>query len=162
MSDEEVAQVNVEVSASTKELAKKKLEHGGLTRVVRERLTEIAHGTDVSQKEQLQDQLEELREERHQLKTERNRIDEQLDEVERKMERVESRLDELRDKEGEYEGAIQMIEQMMHEESMTVFEDHGRIITAAKCGNCSESDVIQDLRERNPGLDDELFPQEYR
>ena len=158
MSDEkETEQINVEVPKRTKELAKEELEHGGLTRVIRERLSEIAHGAESTKKERLKDQLEELRDERKKLKGERMEIDEQLDVVERKIERAESKLDELRDTESEYEGALQIIEEQMHNDGIRIFVGHGRVRDAAKIGNCTEQDVINDIQQRNPNLPEEQF-----
>jgi chromosome segregation ATPase len=150
-------QINVEVPAETKELAKGKLEHGGLTRVVRETLERIAHGEQSTEIERVKDQLADLRDTRQSLQKDRNRIDDELDDIERKIERAENRLDELRDKQGEYEGALQMIEDAMHEEGMHVFTDHGQVQEAAKIGDCSPGDVIEDLQERNPELPEERF-----
>jgi chromosome segregation ATPase len=157
--DEDTEQINVEVPARTKELAKDQLEHGGLTRVIREKLTQIAHGEEASEIERVKDQLHELRDERRDLKRERHDIDQQLEKVDVKIERAENKLDELRDKEGEYEGALQMIEEEMHNEGMCVFEGHGRIKNAADIGDCTQQDVINDLKERNPDLPQEQFSQ---
>jgi len=163
MSDdgEDMEQINVKVPARTKELAKQRLEHGGITRVVRESLTRVAHGEEASEKERVKDHLEELRDERRELKNERNQIDDKLDELDVKIERAEDRLDELRDKEGEYEGALQMIESAIRgedrERPMNVFVGHGQVEHAAELANCSQEDVIEDLKERNPNLPDSRF-----
>lgn len=154
---ENVEQINVEVPATTKELAMRELEHGGLTRVVRETLERVAHGEQSTEIERVKDQLSDLRDTRQDLQKERNAIDDKLDDVERKIERAESRLDELRDKEGEYDGALQMVEERMHSDGMRVFPEHAKIQDAASVGDCSPEDVIDDLRERNPELPDTQF-----
>jgi len=157
--DEPTEQVNVQVPKRTKELAKEKLEHGGLTRVIRESLSRVAHGEETTERERVKDHLKELRDEKREKLSERNRIDDQIAELEVKIERAESRLEELEDKVGEYEGMLQVIEHLMHDEGMHVYPGHSRIQDAAQTGNCTAEDVVADLKERNPDLDDEMFEQ---
>jgi chromosome segregation ATPase len=154
---EETESVHVEVPKSTKELAKEQLEHGGLTRVVREELERIAHGSETSEKQRLQDHLQDLRDERKHLKTERTEIDNQIDDLEVKIERIENKLDNIRDREGEYEGALRMIEEMMEKHGMNVDVGHGKVEDAARVGNCTPEDVIADLKDRNPQYGPERF-----
>lgn len=154
---EETESVHVEVPKSTKEQAKRQLEHGGLTRVVREELERIAHGSEVSEKKRLQDQLQELRDERTEKKKERNALDDELEELEVKIERIENKLDNIRDREGEYEGALRMIEEMMEKHGMNVDFGHGKVEDAARVGNCTVEDVIADLKDRNPQYGPERF-----
>jgi len=157
MTDEETAAVNVQVPERTKELAKDKLEHGGITRVVTEALANVAHGAKTTEMERVKDSLRDLRDERQGLQNERNKIDDQLDDIERKIERAEERLESLRDKEGEYEGALSAIEAEMRDEDISVFPSHGRVTSAAEVGGCDPEKVIADLKERNPELPDERF-----
>jgi len=159
MSDDEQdhAQINVTVPRETKEIAKRKLEHGGLTRVVRDALTRVAHGEDVSEREKVTDKLRQLRDTKREKISKRNQLDDEIAELEVKIERAENRLDELDDKQGEYEGTLKMIEQKMHDDGMHVFPGHGMIDEAASIGGCSPEDVIDDLRERNPDLPDHRF-----
>lgn len=154
-----MAQINVKVPRDTKELAKKQLDHGGLSERVRQELEWIAHGEEVSEKKRLKDRLEDLRSDRQEKKVERANLDREIDELNRKIERVEDQLDSLRDKEGEYEGALQMIEESMREDGMRVFEGHGQIKEAASIGDCSQQTVIQDLQERNGDLPEGRFEQ---
>lgn len=155
--DEELAQINVKVPERTKELAKEELEHGGLTRVVQETLSQIAHGGKTTERQRTLDHLEELRDEKREKVEERNTLDSEINDLELKIERAENRLDELDDKMGEYEGMLQLIESQMHEEQMHVDPGHGKIRDAAKKAGCDESDVIDDLRERNPDLPEGQF-----
>lgn len=158
--NEETEQLVVNVPADAKEAAKEKLEHGGLTRVVREKLSEVAYGAESSEKERLQHRLDDLRDTRQEKKNERAQLDREIDEINRKIERVEERLDTLRDKAGEYEGALQMIEDLMHEDGMIVDPGNGKVQRAAEVSDCSASDVIADLKERNPELEQSHFQEE--
>jgi len=155
-----MSDVYVQVPKHTKELAKSKLEHGGLSRVVREKLTQVAHGAETSERERIKDNLQELRDDRRQLKNKREAINDKLEELEIKIQRAEDRLDDLRDKEGEYEGALQMIEDEMHEQGARVFPEHKAVERAARLGECDELDVIRDLEDRNPDLPEEQFSTE--
>lgn len=149
-------QIHVKVNRQTKELAKEKLGHGGLSRAVRQTLERIAHGQEVSERQRIEDRLETLRDERQEKRLKRNQLDNELDEINRKIERAESELDALRDKEGEYEGALQMLEDSLHD-GMNVFPEHAQVKEAAAIGECKPRDVIDDLRERNPDLPSERF-----
>jgi len=128
--------------------------------VVREKLTQVAHGAKTSERERIKDNLQELRDDRRQLKNKREAINDELEEFEIKIQRAEDRLDDLRDKEGEYEGALQMIEDEMHEQGARVFPEHKAVERAARLGDCEELDVIRDLEDRNPDLPEEQFSTE--
>lgn len=155
--EEDYEQINVKVPKTTKELAKKELEYGGLTRVIRDTLTQIAHGEEVSEYEKVKDQLQNLRDQKRSKIQQRNQLDSDIEDLDVKIERAEDRLNELEDKVGEYEGALRMIEQSMREEEQRVFVGHGKIKRVAELGNCSQEDVISDLRERNPELPNYMF-----
>jgi len=157
MTDEDTEQVNVEVPAETKEVAKRKLEHGGITRVVREALSRVAHGEETTERERVKDNLQDLRDKKRQKINERNNLDNEIAELETQIERAENRLEELEDKVGEYEGMLQVIESTMHENGMHVDPGHGRVKDAAQVGNCTPEDVIADLQDRNPDLPDKQF-----
>jgi uncharacterized coiled-coil DUF342 family protein len=100
MSDEtpdekdEYEQLNVKVPRETKEAAKGRLDHGGLTREIRETLHQIAYGT-ASERADLAADLEALREERRELRTERDYLNAQIENLNQKIERKEDRLNEL-------------------------------------------------------------------
>lgn len=155
--NEEYEQIHAKVPKDTKELAKRKLEHGGITRVVREELERVAHGEEAREIERVQDNLDDLREERRKKKRERDNIESDLDEIERKIERAERRLNKLRDKKGEYQGMLKMIEEQMRENGMAVDPGHKQVLDAAEAGNCSPEDVITDLQDRNQDIDDDRF-----
>jgi DNA repair exonuclease SbcCD ATPase subunit len=157
--DAEQSQVNVKVPKRTKELAKEKLEHGGLTRLVREELARVAHGEKVSQREKVRDHLQELRDKKRDKISERNNLDDEIAQLDVKIERAEAELEKIDDVEGKYDGYLQSIEDQMHEDGMNVFQGHAMVQKAAKLGECDEEDVIEDLKSRNPELDPSRFQQ---
>lgn len=154
---EERQLVSARVDKDTYEAAKKRLDHGGVSREIRQTIEAIAHGAVESEKERLKQQLEEERKERSRLRNERAEIDRKLENKDRVIERLENRLDAVRDKEGEYEGALQMIESDYLLEGGHVFLEHKQIQKAAGLGNCDPEDVIADLKERNPAVPNEQF-----
>lgn len=155
--DEEMEQLVVEVPKNTKQIAKRNLEHGGLSREVRATLARIAHGEEVAEVRQVKDNLEDLRDERANLKQKRDTIENELQDVERKIERGEAKLERLRDIESEYEGRLKGIEERMQQEDMHVWPEHGVVKSTAEDYGQEPDDIIQDLRERNPELPDEQF-----
>lgn len=158
MSDEEdTERVTAEVPKRDKEIAKAKLDHGGISREIRKTITRIAHGAEISERERLKEDIETWRDERRGKVHEKQSLENEIDELDVKIERAENQLDELRDKQGEYEGALQIIEEEMHEVGMCVFEGHAKVEHAASLGDCSVEDVMDDLRDRNPDLPESQF-----
>lgn len=158
MSDN-MEQVVVEVDKDTKELAKRKLEHGGLSREIRNTLARIAHGEEQGEAQRVKDNLEDLRDRRAELKQKRDGIENELQDIERKIERAENKLESLRDAEQEYIGRLKSIEERMEEDGMRVWEEHGKVQSVAREYGKEPSDVLEDLRERNPGFEDRQFQQ---
>lgn len=155
--DEKMATVHVEVPERTKEIAQEKLEYGGLTRVVRESVARVAHGEEVAERDRVADHLKDLRKQKRDKIRERDDINDEIDEIERKIERAEEELDRLDNSVGEYEGALQMIEDTMDNTNASVFIGHGKIRKAAEVGDKPQEDVIEDLKQRNPDMDNDRF-----
>jgi hypothetical protein len=80
--DEETVQVVVNVPKSIRDTAKAKLEYGGLTREIRQRLEEVAFGADLSQRSRLERQREEYRSEIRDLRERRREIDTDIENYE--------------------------------------------------------------------------------
>lgn len=93
--DDELVQVNVRVPKRDKEAADEQLPHGGLTREVRQRIREIAHGEPTTQEQELRRQLQALRDDRAELRAERDMLNEKLAQVDSKIERMERELTTL-------------------------------------------------------------------
>jgi len=155
MSDDKVP-IRFLVDPETKEEAMAKLDHGGMSRGLRQRVERIAD-SGKSRKERLEDELQDTREEREDKVADRDKLNTDIERLNSKIERLEKELDEIRDRQGEYEGHLQSIETMLHEENARVFEGHGQITTAAEAGDCEPADVIADLKERNPNLPNHRF-----
>jgi len=148
--------VGFKANSETVEVAKSKLDHGELSELLRREVDRIAHGTDVAEEQRLTDQLESLREERREKRQERDNIERDLEELEREIERVERRLSELRDQEGEYDGVLAMLEEDLHD-GVRIIGGGEKIKKAARIGDCTTDDVIDDLKERNPDVPDKAY-----
>lgn len=141
--------VNFNAKSETLQEAKAKLEHGELSEELRATLDRIAHGADVAEEKRLTDRLETLRESRRELRQERENIERQLEETNRNIERVERRLEQLREQNGEYDGVLAMLEEDL-QSGVRILSGSPKVERAASIGDCTPSDVIQDLRDRNP------------
>jgi len=155
--DKQMEQLVVEVPKETKQIAKRNLEHGGLSREVRATLTRIAHGEEVAEVKKVKDNLDDLRDTRADLKQQRDTVENELQDVERKIERAENRLDQLRDVESEYKGRLKAIEDRMYDDEMHIWPDHGMVKSAAQEHGKEPSEIIDDIRDRNEDLPSEQF-----
>lgn len=149
-------QVTFNADKETVETAKEKLEYGELSEELRGRLDEIAYGAQTTKREQLKEQLEKLRGDKQEVHHEIEELENEEKEIDRKIRRVEEQLDAIRDTDGEYNGALEMIEVKL-ERGERMFSTHEDVERAAQIGQKPKQDVIQDLRERNPDLPDEAF-----
>lgn len=155
MSDDDTL-VNFRAPEETVETAKMKLEHGEMSKELRTRLEEIAHGTDVAERTRIKDQLKEKRQERRDKQREINNLQNDVDEIDRDIERLEERLDQLAEQEGEYDGYLKSLEADLRD-GEHLFAGHAKVEEAATLGDCSEEEVINRLQERNPEIPDLQF-----
>lgn len=155
MSDDGMALLTARVDEDRKDRVKNRLDHGGLTREIRELLKRLDEHAG-SEKKRLKRELQATREERDEWVQKRDEANSHIEQQNKRIERLENELDTIRDKQGEYEGYLQSIETAMHD-GMRVFEDHKQVVNAAEAGDCDPLDVIIDLRERNPNLPDAKF-----
>jgi len=138
------------------EKVKSDLEHGGLSRILRERLEEAAYGVEVAERTRVKENLRDLREERRGIESKISKLQNDREEKDREIERLEQKLDRLAEQDGEYDGHLQSIEANLHD-GKSVFTGHPLVKSAADAGDCDETDVIQDLQERNPELPESQF-----
>lgn len=151
-------QINFTVEAGAKDLAKEKLDHGELSTELRETIHKIAYGEEISKRERLHKELAELRDRKDELRADIREKQAEVEEVEGKIARKEERLDGMERQEDKYEATLEMLEETLYAGGR-VFEDHGQVMKAAKIGGKETSDVIDELRERNPSIPDHAFVQ---
>lgn len=157
MSDEKnMTRVGFEAPAETVERVKRKTEWGGMSEKLRERLHEIAYGTEVTERKRLRENLEDLRKDKREVEQEIENLRHQRDEFEREIKNIEERLDVLMDNDGEYDGFLQALESDLRD-GKRVDPGHGKVERAAELGECAPTDVIEALQERNPDIPDAAF-----
>ena len=139
------------VDEATLEEAKSGLDRGDLSDELRNTVDRLAHGADVAEETRLQDRLETLRGDRRRKRQERDNVEQELEELNRDIERVEQRLDALREQDGEYDGVLAMLEEELHD-GVRILGGGDKIKKAARIGDCTTDDVIDDLKERNPDV----------
>lgn len=151
-------QINFTVEQNAKDLAKEKLDYGELSTELRQTIHRIAYGEEISKRERLHKRLAELRDEKDSKRAEVREIQAEIEELEGEIARIEERLDGMERREDKYEATLEMLEQTLYAGGR-VFEDHGQVMKAAKIGGVETSDVIDELRDRNPSIPDHAFVQ---
>jgi chromosome segregation ATPase len=159
MSEKRDDQLNVNVNGDVKEMAKKKLGHGGLTDRVNEVLYQVAHGAEVSERRRLKDELESKRKDKRDIEQDIDDLRHKRDELEREISNIEERLDAIMDQEGQYEGFFQSIENDL-QNGRSFWPQHPKIQEAAEMGNVQPEQIIEDLKERNPNIPEIQFEDE--
>lgn len=154
MSNDKLVTFNAD--PKTWEKAKSKTEHGELSERFREELNAIAHGVEISEQERVSDLLKEKRKDKRDKQREITDLQKDVDEIEREIERLEDRLEALAEQDGEYDGFLQSLDELL-KDGQHVFPDHSQIKKAAEIGGCSRTEVINDLKRRNPEIPEKQF-----
>jgi len=154
--DKEMKQVGFEAEREVVERVKEDLEYGDLSEELRHRLQEIAYGTRTARKEQLREKLQSLREKDREILRDIQQSQEKRKEKQREIERVEQKLETLRDTEGEYAGALEMLEARLHD-GERIHKKLDAVDHAADVGDTTREGVLEDLAERNPDVPNFAF-----
>lgn len=91
------------------------------------------------------------------LESERNERDREIEDARGELEALRRKLEAVEQEADRYERHLEEIENMMHDDGMSVFPEHGSVQDAADTGDVDAEQVIADLRERNPDLSDQRF-----
>lgn len=158
-SDEEMTQVKALVPEDAKEVAKQKLDHGGLSEEIRKTIESIAYGGDVQQRTRLERRRDEIKETLRDLRQERKRIETKIDAEESKLDAVEEEIAALAEREDKYEAKLEELEAKVRIEGARVFADHPAVHRAAKTGGVEPEGVIEELKDRNPDVPEYAFKQ---
>jgi hypothetical protein len=176
-SDEaETVQLKAEVPKHLKEQVKSELGYGGITQVVTDKLKEIARGQTVEQAERENEiRLETALDGSERMFARADECDGVIDGMAEKLRRdaidqihavARENREQMADARAEVEDAIETeYETLMHEleqmleDGQRVWESHGTVEDAAqKAGRGhTPADVIDELKERKPDIDDEKF-----
>lgn len=155
--DEETTMITVNVPTSVHETAKQKLEHGGLSREVRESLRRIAFGEDMNQRSRLERQLEELRDEREELRAERRELAAKIENIDSKIDGIQDDISSLSSEEERYESKLEELEYRVRAEGTRLWPENVHVERVAKEAQREPDAVINDLMERNPDIPEYAF-----
>lgn len=156
MSSNTEKQVAFTVEEAVHQQAKEKLDHGEMSEILRDAIHEAAFGTRTTERQRVKDRLKDLREKKRRKQREKRNLEQEIDETERKIERCEERLDQLQEQDGEFDGALELLESRLRE-GTRVFVGYGQVEQAAELGQCTQEEVIEALKERNPEIPDLAF-----
>lgn len=138
------------------ETAKGKLEHGELSERLRETIRTIAYGAETTERERLREKLKDLREDGREIDQQIRELRVDREEINRDIERVETRLEQLQEDDGKYDGVLEMLETDLSD-GVRITSGSPRVQRAAEIGNCEPTQVIDDLKDRNPEIPDKAF-----
>lgn len=138
--------------------AKEKCDHGELSEELRRTVQRLAYGSEATKRERVKEELETLREDKREVVVEKQQLQSKEQEIQRKIERKEAELDALQDTEAEYNGMLESIEADLHS-GARVWEDMSKVETAAQKADKTTTEVMSELKERNPDVPDEAFRQ---
>lgn len=179
--DAETVQLKAEVPKHLKEQVKSQLGYGGIKQVVVDKLKEIARGQTVEQAERENEiRLETALDASERMLARADECDGVIDGMAEKLRRdaidqihavARENREQMADAQAEVEDAIETeyetlmneLEQML-EDGQWVFESHGTVKDAAKTKGVgfTPADVIAELKERKPDIDESKFEKRQR
>jgi len=149
-------QVGFTVDEATWHSAMDRLEWGEMSERLRDTVVEIAYGADISKRQKVQRRLDEVRDRRDELQSRIDNLRVDLQRRNTQVAELERTLATLNDVEGEYSGALQVIEDIITA-GARVDPEHVQVKRAAALKKVQPQEVIKDLQERNPDLPPEAF-----
>ncbi len=154
--DAEKVQVSHLVPEHVREAAKARAEYGELSEKVRTLYETVAFGEEIGERSQLQRELDSIREKKDRKRAKKREIETEIENLERREQRIEERISSLSSKEDKFEGAMEMIEQQLYD-GTHIFPEHGLVTRATGLAGMDPEQVINKLKERNPGVPDYAF-----
>lgn len=160
--DEDKVQVIVKVPKSVRDAAKEKLEHGGMSRELRDTLTRIAFGEDLNQRSRLERTRDELQNRINELRAKRRELDTEIDNLEMRREGINEKLTNVTTREDKFEAKLESLENRLLNEGQRLFETHAAVIEAAQTGAVETEQVIAMLKERNEEVPEYAFQEAFK
>lgn len=156
MSDSDTEQVNHLVPADVKERAKEHAEYGELSEAVRDVYRIYASAGGSGTLAQLEIKLRKTRREKESIQERIDALNEELTEVKKREAELQAEIRNYQRESTEYERLLCELDELLVD-GAAVFESHAKVQNAASVGGVSTTEVIDDLRERNPDLPDSRF-----
>lgn len=155
--DEEMVPVRAYIKESVHEIAKEKLEHGGISREIRETMNEVAFGEELTQRNRLERQREDVKGSLQNKRAERREIDAEIETLEENVQSIDEKLASITEEEDKYEAKLEEIESQLRCDGIRVWDDMPMVTRAAATGGVEPNGVIQTLKERNPDVPSYAF-----
>lgn len=149
-------QVGFKIDKETYESAMQRLEWGEMSERLRDTVVEIAFGADISKRAKVQRRLNEVRQKRDDSLAQADQLRNEAREYNARIAELERTLSHLNDADGEYSGALQVIEDLLIT-GARVDPEHVQVKRAAALKKITPQQVIEDLQNRNEYLPDEAF-----
>lgn len=130
-----------------------KTEHGEKGDVLRRAIKRYVSGGETSERERLTHRKEELTDELERINEKRRGLDRDEEKITRQLDRVNDRLNRLNTLSGEYEQKLSQIEGKLYD-GVRITTDHTAVTAAAAVADSTPIDVVNELKERNPGVPD--------
>lgn len=155
--EEEDVRITFTARESTRDGAKRKLPHGGMSEELRGTLRRIAHGEDMNQRSRLEKQKRDLKKELRDERERRRDADANIETLEDRIQGINEELEGLSAKEDRYEAKLENLEYDIRIEGTRLWADHPKVTNvAAEVGKTGQG-VIKDLKHRNPDVPDQAF-----
>lgn len=154
--DKEMVPVNFDAPKEAYEQAKENLEWGQMSEELRGRVNEIAFGAETTRREELRERLTSLRDDKRKKESKIRDFQNERDHIDRKIERIEQQLDSIRDNEGEYNGALEMLESRLLD-GERLYQQHEGLERVANIAEKPKQEFIKDLQKRNPEVPSYAF-----
>lgn len=151
MSDDKMVQVSFTVPQHIKEAADTNAEYGEKSEVLRNAMARMAGGEELSKREHLTKRLEEITEEKDSIQKQIRQLEAEYDELEKEERRKQNALEELRTEEQEYREKLAELEGSLYSGARVTVE-WKQVNRAAAIAEKDAEEVIDDLKERNPGV----------
>jgi len=149
-------QVGFVVDKATYESAMERLEWGEMSERLRDTVVEIAFGADISKREKVRRRLEEVRKKRDDALDQADKLRSDSRQYNARIAELEQTLSHLNDADGEYSGALQVIEDLLIM-GARIDPEHVQVKRAAALQKVRPEQVIEDLKNRNSELPPEAF-----
>lgn len=146
------------VDRSARDVAQDRTDHGEMSEKVRALYEVEAFGEDMGQRSQLERELDAVRDEKDSIRAEIRRLESEFESLGDREKRIESSLSNLSSKEDKFDGALEMLEQQLYG-GAHVDPKHPGVKRAAGLASSQPEQVIQTLKDRNPGVPHHAFVQ---
>lgn len=154
--DDEMLRVSHRVPSHVRDAAQAQTEHGELSKMVRSLYKRIAFGDTDGGAEAVEIELERVRAEKDEIREEIRSLQQELQTLEQQETRLEEKQSKHRSRRDKYEGHLESLEEQLYD-GTHLDPGHPSVVAAAEVIGASPGDVVEDLKDRNPGIPDGAF-----